>query len=64
MKISQRVFELLPGHEMMDGQMDRQMDTQGDYYRAPLTSSGGTLMTNGLVQHITVGESTRIPNCT
>ena len=46
MKISQRVFELLPGHEVMtDGQTDRQTDGQtdgqGDYYRAPPTSSGG-----------------------
>ena len=38
MKISQRVFELLPGHEIMT---DRQTDGQGDYYRAPPTSSGG-----------------------
>ena len=31
---SQRVFELLPGHEIMtDGQTDR----QGDYSRAPPT---------------------------
>ena len=46
MKISQRLFELLRGHEiMMDGRTDRQMDgqtdRQGDYYTAP---SDGTLM--------------------
>ena len=50
MKISQRVFELLPGHEIMtDGQTDRQTDGQtdgqGDYYRAPPTSSSGALLT-------------------
>ena len=44
MKISQRVFELLPGHEIItDGQKDGQTDGQGDYYRAPPTSSGGAL---------------------
>ena len=48
MKISQRVFELLRGHEIMtdgqtDEQTDRQMDKQGNYYRAPPTSSGGAL---------------------
>ena len=50
MKISQRAFELLPGHEIMtDGQTDRQTDGQtdgqGDYYRALPTSSGGALLT-------------------
>ena len=46
MKISQRVFELLPGHEIngqtdrqTDRQMDGQTDGQGDYFRAPQTSS-------------------------
>ena len=43
MKISQRVFELLRGHEIMtDGRTDR--DRQGDYYRAPPSSSGGALI--------------------
>ena len=53
MKISQRVFELLRRHEIMtdgqtDGQTERQTDGQtggqGDYYRAPPTSSGGALI--------------------
>ena len=49
MKISQRVLELLLGHEIMtDGQTDGrtggQTDGQGDYYRAPPTSSGGALI--------------------
>ena len=53
MKISQRAFELLRGHEIMtDGQTERQTDRrtdgqregQGDYYRAPPTSSGGALI--------------------
>ena len=49
MKISQRVFELLRGHEIMtDGQTDRQTerqtDGQGDYFRAPPTSSGVALI--------------------
>ena len=48
MKISQRVFELLRGHEIMterrmDRQTDRWMDGQGDYYRTPPTSSDGAL---------------------
>ena len=48
MKISQRVFELLRGHEIMtdektDRQTDRQTDGQGDYYRTPPTSSGRAL---------------------
>ena len=44
MKISRRVFYLLPGHEIMtDGRTDRQTDGQGDYYRTPPTSSGGAL---------------------
>ena len=39
-------FELLRGHEIMpdgrtDGQIDGRTDGQGDYYRAPPTSSGG-----------------------
>ena len=37
MKISQRVFELLRGHAIMT---DGETDVQGDYYRAPPTSSG------------------------
>ena len=49
MKISQRVFESLRGHEIMtdgqtDGQTDRQTDGQGDYYRTPPTTSGGALI--------------------
>ena len=53
MKISQKVFELLRGHkiktdgqidEWMDGRTDRQTDRQGDYYRAPMTLSGGALI--------------------
>ena len=53
MKISLRVFELLPGHEIMtdgqtyrqtDGQTDRRTDRQGDYYRALRTSSCGALI--------------------
>ena len=49
MKISQRVFELLPGHEIMtdrptDRQTDGQSDGQGDYYKVPPTSSGGALI--------------------
>ena len=53
MKISQRVFELLRGHKIMtngqtdtptDRQMDGQTNGQGDYYRAPPTSSGGVLI--------------------
>ena len=57
MKISQRVFELLPEYEIMtdgqtyrrtDGQThiqtDDQTDGQGDFYRAPPTSSGGALI--------------------
>ena len=44
MKISQWVFELLRGHEIMtDGQTDGQTDRQDDYYRGPPTSSGGAL---------------------
>ena len=48
MKISQRVFELLRTRNH-DGQIvgwtDKQMDGQGDYYKAPLTLSGGALIT-------------------
>ena len=46
MKISHRVFELLGRHKIMkDRQTDGQMDGQGDYYRAPPTSSSGALNT-------------------
>ena len=45
MKISQRVFELLSAHEIMTDRLtDRRTDRQGDYYRAPPTSSGGALI--------------------
>ena len=59
MKISQRNFELLPGHEIMtdgqtDGQTDRQTDGQGDYYRALQTSSGGTLMNRVQIYNVQV----------
>ena len=40
-KISQRLSELLSGHEIMT---DGQTDGQGDNYRAPPTSFGGALI--------------------
>ena len=51
MKISQRVFELLHGHEIMTGgRTDRRTDGQGDYYRAPPTLSGGALKLRNRLQ--------------